>query len=292
MRQDTLTEEDAELFYRLKHSLYLYANRTINMWSDSNDWKSVYTHELEEIRKVRDYVFKNMKIIDEFVQKNPFHLSQEELDIILSWKQAISATRAIIGKYKKEHTLILHKNAVYGIKGITDSLEDLFGGYTPVFVNITLLPFKEMLTHEGLFTSAPVVFGRTMKNSILAEVEEIALKNGVITSLTQNPVKNTLPETELLRFYMKSEVNRDKFYDAIEKLMEKSPELLAIHNYEWGRIHAKNIKAELAKQGIKGYFAVLMNTVVASSTEKKKLEEAIKKIVPSEKQNQVYTFEL
>ncbi|MGM0609227.1 MAG: hypothetical protein ACQESP_12525, partial [Candidatus Muiribacteriota bacterium] len=65
---DTLSENDLEQFYRLKHTLYLFANQRINVLDNCKDYKDVGNNPLEKIVKVRDYVFeKNRRIIDEFL---------------------------------------------------------------------------------------------------------------------------------------------------------------------------------------------------------------------------------
>ena len=293
MNQDTLSKEDVELFYRLKNSLYLYANKKIGAIPDSEDWRSIRSHPPEKIMKIRDYVFKNRAIIDEFVEKNPFNLSKDELDIVLSWKRAIVADHCILCKYEPEHALFLHDDVVYGVKGLIDSFRDLFQGYSPAFASLVIIPFKDVFTHEGSIMTDPISIGRTMRNNIVAEAEEIMVKKGIAASLDRQPEKKEPSDIGLIKFYMKSEVNRDRFFDEIGALLKKkSPAVTAVYNYELSRINAKKARSELQRQGIKGYFGVLLSQVIASGRTKKELDNNLRAIIQEDKLDQVYTFSI
>jgi len=271
MKENILSEDDVELFYRLKHLLYIYANRRIHAIPDTSDWRSLGNVKLEKLLKIRDYVFiKNRGIIGDFVRENPFSLPPEEIGIVRLWEKVIVAEKAILYKYKKQHTLFLHKGSVYGLKGLMDPLSDLFGGHSPFFIDLIILPFKGMLTYEGMFMAYRVLFGRNMARTVAAEAEESILKKGIILSL-DGPVRDGASDADMLRFYMKSEGNRDRFQDAIESLRRKSEDLQSVYTYETGRISARTIKADLKALGLQGYFAVLHSHVIASGSTRKEM---------------------
>ncbi|MBU1644028.1 MAG: hypothetical protein KJ598_02655 [Nanoarchaeota archaeon] len=233
-----------------------------------------------------------MNEIDNFVKENPYNLKGDELDIVSSWKKAIVAEKFILFKYEKEHTLFFGNNNVYGVKGLMDSFRQFFDSHTPIFINLIILPFKNVLVHEGLFVPYNIMIGSRMGSSMKAEAEEAIMKKGITSSLENQEQKKTPSEENMLRFFMKSENNRDRFFEEIDSLREKSPELEAVYNNEIGRINSKQIKSQLKKQGIKGYFAVLFSQVVASGQTKQELSKNILLILPEEKQNQVYTFQI
>jgi hypothetical protein len=292
-QQDTLSEKETEQFYRLKHTLYIFVNKKINAFPQCTVWEDVGLNSPEEIKVVRDYIFfQHREMIDEFIEQNPSNLSKAELDIIKSWKEAIVADKFILCKHAKEHTLFLGKGKVYGVKGLMDSFKDIFEGYSPLFIDFIILPFKDQLVHEGMFIPYRISIGGNMASSIKAEAEEFIQKEGIITSLTQREERKETSDDDLLRFYMKSESNRDKFWNKIDDLVIKSPKLLSIYNYEMGRINSRHIKSQIKIQGIQGNFAVLFSQVIASGKTKKELQQNIFLIVPKEKQGDIYTFEV
>ncbi|MFT4326152.1 MAG: hypothetical protein ACMXYK_01490 [Candidatus Woesearchaeota archaeon] len=291
--KDTLSEKELRQFYKLKHSLYIFANKKINVLKHTNNWKDVEKNTSEEIMKIRNHIFlKEISIIDEYVQLNPNNLIEEELEILLNWKKAIICKKAILFKHTNEHSLFLVKNNVYAITGLMDSFKEIFDNYTPVLIDLIILPFKNKLVHEGLFMPYNISFGKSIRDSMNAEGEELILKKGIITSLDNENHQNKVSDEDLLRFYMKSESNQDRFFEKIDELKNKSKELKSIYNYEIGRINSRHIKKQLKNQDIKGHFAILYSQVIASGSTKKELEINLRRIISKEREKEVYFIKI
>jgi hypothetical protein len=289
---DTLSEEDMEQFYRIKHLLYLFADKKLNVLMHKSDWKDVGNNKPEEILKLRDYVFKkNIKVIGEFIEQNPYGLKKEDLEILESWKKPIIGDKYVLFKHTKEYSLFFGEDNVYGVIGLMDSFNVMFGGDSFIFVDLIILPFKDRLTHEGLFLPYNISIGKSMRDGILAEAEEIIMKKGIITSSLNKQEKES-SEEDLLRYYMKSEKNQEFFWEKIEKLKKKSANLKAIYNYEVGRINSRHIKKQLKLQNLNGYFAVLFSQVIASGRTKKELEENMSRILPKERLIEIYEIKI
>lgn len=290
---DKLSEKDVAQFYRLKNSLYMFVNDKINAFPKCNQWHEVGKNPPEKVMLVRNYALDEHKeIIDEFFEKNPFDMTKEELDIILSWKSSIMADQFILFKHAKEHTLFLGKDKVYAVKGLMDSFKEMLQGHSPILINLIIMPFKDQLVHEGLFIPHNISIGGNMSRSIKAEAEEIMQREGIIDSFAAQNERKETNDADLLRFYMRSEENRGRFWEKIDDLIEKSTELMNVYNYEMGRINSRQIKSEIKKQGLKGHFAVLFSQVIASGKDETELEKHISLLVPEEKQGEVYTFKI
>ncbi len=83
-RDDILAEEDGKLFFKLKHSLYLYVNEKVKAFTGCNSYEDVHMIPSEELQVVQNYIFIEEKsVIKEFCTKNPYSFTEEELDIIL-----------------------------------------------------------------------------------------------------------------------------------------------------------------------------------------------------------------
>lgn len=291
-----LASNDVMLFHGLMFELLFFANKKLNIiknCSSKDDFFYKVKTEVEKTVPLRDKLFSDSTIIDAFVKENPEKYSTEELEIISHWKTSKKDDFILI-KYTKEHALFynLKDKIVYGVLGITDSFFEMCNGYSPVMIKIRLLPFKGKITYEGIFSPYNISFGSGIMTSIKIGYEAAMQKYGVITSLDVPVIEKKCSDEDMLRFYFKSKENRDRFYEEIEALKEKSPELEAIYYQEEASIIARDIKKSLKSQGIKGNFAVLVNTVVASGLTEKELENNIQKIVPADKQNWLYRFKL
>ena len=290
---DKLLESDAKLFHKIMDSLLFFANKKLNIIKNCASMNELHKNDIEKTVPIRKKVFSDSGIIDDYIKENPDRLSDEEMQILASWKKSLEG-EFMLARYEKEFALFLHSKLqrVYGVKGITDSFKEKFEGYSPIMIKIRLLPFKDNLIYDGIFFPYQITFGGGMRSSIKVEADSAIQKYGVITSL-ENPVlekKNSDEDT--LRFYMKTQDTRDRYFEEIEELSKKSPVLEAIYYQEEAGIIARDIKKSLKLRGIKGHFAVLVNAVVASALTEKELEENIKKIVPENRQSWIYRFRI
>ena len=102
--------------------------------------------------------------------------------------------------------------------------------------------------------------------------------------------KKTASDEDMLRFYMGSVEKMNRYWDEINRLRRSSDELEAAYYQEWAKNASKAMKKSLKRNKIKGYFAVLDESVVASGKKPQELEDQIKAIVPEDKLNWVYRF--
>ena len=93
---------------------------------------------VEVIHDVLETLWENADIIDGFVEKNPFGLSPDDLQLALSWKDALHATGVFVGTeegrelYLVEGRLVALAQAELHESG-------------PCLVNITVLPFENKI---------------------------------------------------------------------------------------------------------------------------------------------------
>jgi len=291
---NTLSKEDAILFHKLMNLLILYVNKKVGIIKNATTLKELFNRDIAETYPIRKKIFSDKyNFIDNYQKENPDNLNPEELTIIVSWKK-YKTDKFFLIKHLKEYSLFFNSDnqKVYGVKGITDSFEEKFQGYSPVLIEITLIPFKEHLVYDGLFIPYNITFGGGTKRSLKQESEESIQKFGIITNLTSNQIIKQQNDEEMLRFYMKSFDNKMRYEENITQLKNKSKELESVYYQEEGRDFARNPKKEFKEQGIKGYFAVFIHSIIASGQSEKELKENISKIVPKEKQNWIYTFKL
>ena len=291
---NTLSKEDSLLFHKLMDSLLLFVNQKTGIIKNVTNMKELHQKEIEKTKLLREKIFSDKNnFIDNFVKENPFNFSTDNLGIILSWKKYITGQFFVV-KHTPEYSLFFdsQSNKMYGVKGITDSFDEKFEGYAPVLLKITLIPFRESIIYDGVFFPYNISFGGGITRSLKAETDESIKKFGIITSLTQPMKKKETNDKELLRFYMKSIDNKLRYETEINQLRKKSKELEAVYYQEEARNYSRHPKKMLKEFGIKGHFAVMFHSVIASGPTKKELKNNIAKIVPPEKRTWIHTFNL
>lgn len=85
-----LSAKESQLFFRLMFSLQYYINERFGIIEHVKSLQDYIKRPLSEKKKVRDYLFHHIGIVDEFVEDNAHLLDKEEIDILLSWKHFIS----------------------------------------------------------------------------------------------------------------------------------------------------------------------------------------------------------
>ncbi|PIN88649.1 hypothetical protein COU61_04045 [Candidatus Pacearchaeota archaeon CG10_big_fil_rev_8_21_14_0_10_35_13] len=290
---DTLTENNAQLFHRLMDSLLFFANKKLNIIKNCNSTSELHDNHVEDTIPIREKVFSGDSLINEYVKNNPDNFPPSELEIVSSWKKSLEG-KFFITKYEKDYALLLHseQQRVYGVKGIGDSFKEKFDGRTDIMIKIRLLHFRDDIIYEGIFFPYSVSFGRGMRSSIKTEMDSAIQKDGIITSLEKPLEEKKVSDEELLRFYLKSQDIRDRYHKEIHELKRKSPLLEATYHQECARIRSKGIKKNLKAIGIKGHFAVLVDSIVTSALTENELNQNIKKLVPKDKQLWVYRLKI
>ncbi len=288
-----LSEKDKEVFYKLISAVLFYANKRFNVIKNISTKEDFFKTDIKKTIPLRKKIYENPGIFDDFANENPENFNSEELNIICSWKK-FKQGRFVLAKYTKEHAIFFDEKEgrAYGVLGITDSFEDVFEGYAPILMDIVLLPFKGKITYEGIFVSYNIYFGGGIKRSLKINLGEAIQRYGIITCLDEPAEERKNNDEKMLRFYMGSREKINKYLDKINELRVKSPKLEAVYHQERAKNSARAIKKSLKRNEIKGYFAVLDESVVASGGSSKELNKNIKTVVPQNKIDWIYKFRL
>ena len=285
-----LTADEIEEFFKLYKSLIFYINTKKNLIEGLESPYDVNVSN--DTAKLRDFAVKDHSLIDSFVEENPFKFTDDELKTVESWKKGI-LSKFLIVKYDKSYTLFFHPETkrCYGVLYLNDSFEEMLGPYLPVHLETWLVPFNGKIIYDGLILSSPLSFGSTLGKSVISEGMEAAAKYGVVTSFDKYEDK-TASDEELLRFYMKTEYNREKYWEEIDKLSEKSLELEAVYYQGCGRYKSRKARARFREVRVSGFFAMIDDTVVAGAQSRKELDKIIESLVPKEKRNWIFYFKI
>ena len=289
-----LPAEDAELFYKLYHSLWFYVNMKLKLIDDINSPNEFFGCSLQEIIKIREELFKNPQLIDSFIDTNPMKFSPDELEIIKSWKNFIKE-KLLIFRYLKNYTIFLDINnppKAYGVLALRSYFDEIIESKLPIIVDAILLPFKDSIIYDGILSNYPIIFGRNKRNEFNDIYQEAKFRYGIIKSsnMTTELEKS---KADILRFYLRNERNRQIYREEIEDLVNTDQEYLKIYYQETEKSHARKYGRKLREIGItNGWFAILGGIIIASDSTEDEVKRNLNNIIPDEKKDFAYIFKL
>ena len=147
-----LTDEEAEQFYDLWISLLDFVNQKYKLIKELYGMTSPKGLPLKSVAFISSKLWEDKDIIDEFVLSGFKKMDEEEIAIVSSWKRAIHGKFIVDRHLRKGSVLIsVDNNEVYVVKGIYSSWKEILGGYPmPQIVEATLMPFRDVIIHDGI----------------------------------------------------------------------------------------------------------------------------------------------
>jgi hypothetical protein len=290
----TLPEEDVKLFYQLYPALLVYVNLHQNTLKLASTPEEFMAHSANERVQVRDQLYQHIGIIDSFIKDNPYGFSSQDLEIVRSWKHFIRDSFYLF-RHLKKYSIFLASSSppkAYGVLSLSDSLKDLFP-FVPVMVEAVLLPFKGQIIYDGYVRTYSITFGGGIRRGFNDSYNEAKAAYGIIDSLPFESNKNAQADEEKLKFYLRSERNRNYYWEEIQDLIYENHALTVIYHQEMGKFCARSFGRRMREIGINdGWFGILEGLIVASGKTEAALEENIKSIVPQSMKEYVYLYHL
>ena len=249
----------------------------------------------EKTVKVRNQLYQNPQLFDDFIQENKEELSDEDIAILKSWKSFIQG-KFYLFRYLKKSRIFLsvdEHHQTYGVLSLYSSFQEMFGTQLPRLVETVLLPFKGKIVSDGIIMESNIYFGSGYRSSIKEIYAEAKARFGMITSL-EHPIEELeTVDCAKLKTYLKNQRNRENYWDEIQSLKRKSPELEQLYYQEMGKAYAKNYSKTLREIGLKDvWFAWFEAMPIASGKTRADVERTVNQILPLKKRKFVYFFHL
>jgi len=186
-----LKPRELELFFKLHLALLFFVNQRLKVIPKKVASPDEFAGLAPDVRlKVRDALSANLELIETFAAENPARLSEDELDIVRSWRHQV-AGRFIVFRKLKNYTVFLSTSSpiiAYGVLALTQPFEDLVGPNLPVLTQAVLLPFKGAIVYDGLLNVANLFFGPGIRRSLNEDFNETKARHGIVTSLPMSNV--------------------------------------------------------------------------------------------------------
>lgn len=185
-----LNKKDCALYYKLRDELFsfvisnFFAVEARKLQRANVDFRTFMFHFANKI-----FDNNGALTIDAFVGENPGKLSQEQLNIVTSWKHSINGN-FILFEHHKDYTVFRNlddEQNFYAVKGITDSIKDVCIGASiqlPTITRTILHPFKGVIIYHGLL----YFMGTPPKKS-----KRITRQKNLQSEATQRTLIATLP---------------------------------------------------------------------------------------------------
>ena len=176
-----LKPEDAELFYELFFPLLDYVNENFHVTTEKIRFTGEKSIDPPDAYEVANFLWKRAWIIDDYL--NEMELSDERREIVQRWKRCIPGT-FILERHLKKGSIFISSctEDVYLVNGIIDSWDErLHGASTPILLQATLLPFRNVIITDGLVSVSQIRFGSNY-SADFKETYMTAKYNGSIKS--------------------------------------------------------------------------------------------------------------
>ena len=180
-----LLPQDAELFFKLHRALMCFVNDRLQIIPGIGSPNEFSGLTLEERLDVRNAFLDEPDLIELFCNSNPFDLTDEELDIVLSWRHQV-AGEFFIFRYLKKYAVFLATEEppiAYGVVALAEPFEDMIGPYLPIWTETVLLPFRGQIVYDGLLNSYNISFGPGIRRDLNESYKAAKECMGIITSL-------------------------------------------------------------------------------------------------------------
>lgn len=162
-----LSPENVEKFYNLWLWLISYGNNEGKLFPKLGMLSFGMSIKPADVISTAEYIWKDISIIDRFIDDNKDILSDEEIDILLGWKRFVRSHFIVERHLKKGSIFIDSDNGeVYQVSGLQASWEETLSFTSlPVMIETTLIPFDGIIVSDGLLKSSNIVFGASYKRS-------------------------------------------------------------------------------------------------------------------------------
>ncbi len=180
-----LSSEECRLFYETWYGLMGFINDRKSVIKGKI--KPEYPNTVSDmmVHKVREVLWEKPELIDEYISGT--ELPQEKIDILKLWRTNHKKGMIFILEYQPEYAVAIAPDAqgedrLYGIKGISSSMENALRRNLPAQIETVLLPFKGKIIYDSFMSSMPIGFAEGAK-AAFREMHDKAIKYGIITSL-------------------------------------------------------------------------------------------------------------
>jgi hypothetical protein len=192
-----LTTEEVNLFFELTLSLHLFVNTKLNIIPDIQSLDDYTDLPQESKYQVRERIYDQPDLIDDYISQNPDQLNDEKLGIVRQWKHFVRG-QFYIERFLKDYAIFIDEDKVYGVLGLYQGFDEFFHkSHLPTCIQTVLLPFRGKIVYDGLMQSYNVFFGSGIKRSLKEDYMKAKQNGRIITALEDGQAKQSATAKKL-----------------------------------------------------------------------------------------------
>ena len=172
-----LEDKERKLFFKLWLKLLVFVNNKYKLIKNFGSPEIPVGLNIDDIGKIRNKLWKNYNIIDEFLKYT--NLCKNDYEIVNSWKNFIKGKFIVLKNYK-EYTVIMDSDneILYGIYGITNPIIEMVPAL-PMMIETVIIPLKGKIIYDSLIQRYDVIVGKNMRQSFNEKYIEIKNRIGI-----------------------------------------------------------------------------------------------------------------
>jgi hypothetical protein len=215
---------EVDRFYKIWKSLLFFANGQYHLISAWENATLDTTLMSKDVVIVRDRIWQDNDLLVQFVNQNPTHLPQEDLNIVRNWKHHLQGDYFILKSLRK-HTIFIAQDKsskVFAVKGLYSPFSEVFP-YLPILVKAVLLPYEDEIISDGLYPIYNISFGSGIIKGYKTIFDDAKERGEIISSLL--PFSEPISPQERIN---KAETTNKKVVADFEKYLLRSGSSLKI----------------------------------------------------------------
>ncbi|MFH1708302.1 MAG: hypothetical protein ABIF71_10365 [Planctomycetota bacterium] len=165
-----LPPDDARLFFKLMCPLHVFVNNAKGVVPGVDTMAAYIKTPNASKQKMRDAMFAEPHLIDDFIAANRQNLNADESAIVAGWRHFVKG-EYIVERFLARYAVFIKNTDVYAVNGLNTPLQAMVHAPLPVSIDTVLLPFRGRIVYDGFMQDGGIRFGA----SICAEFREIYL---------------------------------------------------------------------------------------------------------------------
>lgn len=160
-----LSEEQAKLFYDLWIPLLDFVNRKYKLCKEFYGMDSPKGLPLDVVQIISGKLWESTSVIDEYITKNAQKMSEQHISIVSGWKKVVHG-KFVVERHLKSGSILIScddDGRVYKVQGIYSSWREMLETLPmPQIVETSLIPFQDVIIHDGIVMPYRVCLGKNM----------------------------------------------------------------------------------------------------------------------------------
>jgi len=162
----TTSAQDAELVWKLLWELLVFANQRKKVVPGIRSLEDYHRIAAERKLEIRDALWGNIHLIDDFTRANPAGFSDQELKIVSTWKHCLRGG-FYIERYLKDRAIFIAAGKVYAVQALHTPFDQMIPrNHLPHQVEAVLLPFRGKIVYDGVLPGYNITFGGGIKQRL------------------------------------------------------------------------------------------------------------------------------